>query len=127
MQKHQAFWMVSWALLAAHANAIPASAEAQQTPMVQCRAWAHSEAEAAYPSAPSDQDIKDLTLTLNSPRKPDPKKQQEMENQLTATCVMQQMAPGNRVSIPKPRTQTPLCHSGEYWSSSIERCQKVGE
>lgn len=119
MPKHRAFWVVSWALLAAHASAIPTSADAQQTPMVQRRAWAHSEAQAAYPSAPSDQDIK--ALTLNSHRKPDPKKQQEMENQLTATCMMQQMAPGNRVSIPKPRTQipnTPLC---------TERCQKVGE
>jgi hypothetical protein len=53
--------------------------------MVQWRAWAQSEVQTAAPSSPANQDIKDLTPTSSSPRKPDPKKQQEMENQLIAT------------------------------------------
>jgi hypothetical protein len=98
--------------------------------MAQCRAWARSEAQAANPSTGPDQDIiKDLTL--NGPRAPDPKKQQEMENQLIATCLMQGMGPrGNRVTPPKPRRETPnvpLCASREYWSSATEQCEQIGK
>jgi hypothetical protein len=104
-------------------------AQGRATLMDQCRAWARSEAQAAYAPAPSDEDIKDLTL--NSPRAPDPKKQQEMENRLIATCLTQGMAPcGSRVTPPKPRRESPnvpLCSSGEYWSSSTERCEQISK
>jgi hypothetical protein len=115
-------------LLGCRISPPPSMAQDRESLMAQCRAWARREAEAAYPPVSSDQDIKHLTL--NSPRVPDRKRQQEMENQLTATCLTQGMGPrGSQVSPPKSRRETPnvpLCASGGYWSSATERCEQIG-